>query len=414
MTGSDSEGPARRGPLARLTNAAAGAIDVNSLVESVDVESVAERIDVDAVVERVDVNALVDRIDVNALIGRLDIDAVVQQIDMDALLGRLDVNALLDRVDPDRLLDRVGIDRLLQRADVNAVLDRVDVNTLLDRVDVNTLLDRVDPDRLLDRVNPDRLLDRVDFEAVLDRVDVAKVVDRAGVSDIVGETTGQVAGSVLDAARRQVASLDEIVGRIAHRVVGKDPRTMPEGPDLLVAGLQADEKGRGVITGHYAGPVSRFAAFLLDVGVIFGVYTLVASAVTFFVTGILGVSVPHDTTATEIAVLAYLTWAFMYLLVGLVISGGSVGKGVVGLKVVSKEGKPLTGRQALIRVLAYPLSFLCFGLGLLGIAFGSRRRAWHDRIAGTCVVYDWGERAALLPAPRTQWLSDRAARPEPG
>jgi hypothetical protein len=49
-----------------------------------------------------------------------------------------------------------------------------------------------------------------------------------------------------------------------------------------------------------------------------------------------------------------------------------------------------------IRTLAFPLSFLLLGLGFTGILFQRDRRALHDMIAGTAVVYAWDARAARL------------------
>jgi uncharacterized RDD family membrane protein YckC len=49
-----------------------------------------------------------------------------------------------------------------------------------------------------------------------------------------------------------------------------------------------------------------------------------------------------------------------------------------------------------VRTLAFPLSFLLLGLGFLGILFGRDRRALHDVIAGTAVVYAWDAREARL------------------
>ena len=245
-------------------------------------------------------------------------------------------------------------------------------------------------------------------DKVVDRIDIPTIVQRANVSDIVGESTGRVAGSVLDAIRRQLVSLDEIVGRICYRIVRRDPGKTPVGPPALVGPVTQDAQGRGVIEGHYAGPVSRFVAFLIDVGVIFGVYTVSVSAISFFLVSILGFSVPSDAHVAGFGVVMLASWAFSYYLVGLVVTGGTVGKGLVGLRVVSRDGAPLTGRQAFIRVITYPISFIVFGLGLLGIAFGKQRRAWHDKFAGTCEVYEWGKRSdAALPAPLTQWLEKK-------
>jgi uncharacterized RDD family membrane protein YckC len=38
---------------------------------------------------------------------------------------------------------------------------------------------------------------------------------------------------------------------------------------------------------------------------------------------------------------------------------------------------------------------------------GRNRRALHDLIAGTAVVYDWGDRPAQMPAPLSSFIADR-------
>jgi hypothetical protein len=44
----------------------------------------------------------------------------------------------------------------------------------------------------------------------------------------------------------------------------------------------------------------------------------------------------------------------------------------------------------------FPVSFLLCGLGFLGIIVQRERRALHDLIAGTAVIYAWDARAARL------------------
>jgi uncharacterized RDD family membrane protein YckC len=69
---------------------------------------------------------------------------------------------------------------------------------------------------------------------------------------------------------------------------------------------------------------------------------------------------------------------------------------LLGVRVVSADGAAATVRQAVIRTLAFPLSFLLLGLGFLGILLQHDRRALHDLIAGTAVIYSWDARAARL------------------
>ena len=66
----------------------------------------------------------------------------------------------------------------------------------------------------------------------------------------------------------------------------------------------------------------------------------------------------------------------------------------------------MSGRQAVVRVLALPLSFLTLGIGFLLILFRRDGRALQDLIGGTSVVYAWDARAARL-----RFLARNAADP---
>ena len=67
-----------------------------------------------------------------------------------------------------------------------------------------------------------------------------------------------------------------------------------------------------------------------------------------------------------------------------------------GVRIVTDDGADASGRRAVVRTLAFPLSFLFLGQGFAGILLGDRRRALHDVIAGTAVIYSWDARAARL------------------
>jgi uncharacterized RDD family membrane protein YckC len=66
--------------------------------------------------------------------------------------------------------------------------------------------------------------------------------------------------------------------------------------------------------------------------------------------------------------------------------------------------------RALRRLVAIPLSLLPFGLGFFAILLSPERRGWHDRIAGTTVLYD--EEAKLSPWSQLD-RKPRAAPPSP-
>lgn len=66
-------------------------------------------------------------------------------------------------------------------------------------------------------------------------------------------------------------------------------------------------------------------------------------------------------------------------------AGQTIGKWVMGLRVVSDREAPIGYRRALIRSAGYLLSAF-FLLGFLWVLLNRERRAWHDLLAGTWVV----------------------------
>ncbi|UUW87261.1 RDD family protein [Pimelobacter simplex] len=274
------------------------------------------------------------------------------------------------------------------------VVDVVPIEEIIEQVDVDALLERVDVNRLLDRVDVDRLLDRVDVDRLLARVDLEELVQRAGIPDVVADTTGRLAGRTLDIARRQVVGLDTVVGGIVDRVLRRRAPA-PLGPPLLAS-------ERASATGRYAGPVGRAAAVAIDVGVVLASYSIGVGLTSFLLDALFNVSI--DGGSGTVATIALLTWAALYVVGSTAVTGRTVGKAIVGLKVVARSGRPLSAFAALVRALVLPLSLSLFGLGLVPAVLRRDHRALHDLIAGTAVVYDWGDRPAQMPGPLAAYL----------
>lgn len=72
------------------------------------------------------------------------------------------------------------------------------------------------------------------------------------------------------------------------------------------------------------------------------------------------------------------------------------GKMAVAAQVVdAKTGNTMSVGQSMLRYLGYFIAGLPFGLGLIWVAFDSRKQGWHDKIAGTVVV----KRSSASPEP---------------
>jgi uncharacterized RDD family membrane protein YckC len=150
------------------------------------------------------------------------------------------------------------------------------------------------------------------------------------------------------------------------------------------------------LAGHYAGPVSRGIAFVLDVILSTATYTLVVSG-GIWVTGLVSEgSFTRDDIPGWLWGLGLVTWYAIYFGYCWMASGKTPGKAIVGLRIVAGDGAPLAPGHALLRLLVYPISVLLWIVMLIAVTVGLRRRALHDHVADTAVIYDWDARAARL------------------
>ncbi|HEX3565340.1 MAG TPA: RDD family protein, partial [Acidimicrobiales bacterium] len=102
--------------------------------------------------------------------------------------------------------------------------------------------------------------------------------------------------------------------------------------------------------GNYAGAISRLAAFAADVGASWGLYTLgvaLLNAALKLLTG-------HSFTLSNHQLPAFIVltiWEFLYFTYQWAVSGKTFGMAILGLQVVTSQGAPISGRQAVLRTL---------------------------------------------------------------
>ena len=147
--------------------------------------------------------------------------------------------------------------------------------------------------------------------------------------------------------------------------------------------------------GHYAGSVSRFLAYAIDITVSSAVFALALAAISYVAKVVTG----HDVSwnkGNAVVAAVFVAWEFLYFGYSWAASGKTFGMAVLGIRVVMADGTTIEPRRGALRALVFPLSFLLCGLGFLGILVQRERRALHDLIAGTAVIYAWDARAARL------------------
>jgi uncharacterized RDD family membrane protein YckC len=149
------------------------------------------------------------------------------------------------------------------------------------------------------------------------------------------------------------------------------------------------------LRGQHAGFASRFIAFIVDCAVSIGVFLLTLAAASFAASVLTGSSI-HWSRENWWVVVAFFAWEFLYYAFYWTGSGKTPGMVLLGVEVVGQDGSSVGTRRGLLRTLAFPVSFILLGMGFLGILLGRDRRALHDVIADTAVVYCWDAREARL------------------
>lgn len=153
--------------------------------------------------------------------------------------------------------------------------------------------------------------------------------------------------------------------------------------------------------GNYAGFVTRLVAFIID-QIIVGAMIFLIGVVARYVYGMfnvnewLGIERLSTIIMAAIVVLLSISVVLIYFLGFWQLSGQTVGKWLMGVRIVRTSGERITGRRALIRYLGYWLSAILF-LGYLWVLVDDRRQGLHDKLGGTYVVYAWPEEEASRP-----------------
>ena len=139
------------------------------------------------------------------------------------------------------------------------------------------------------------------------------------------------------------------------------------------------------LQGHRAGFASRVVADLVDLGVawLLGLSALVAAGVVRYL--LVGPPLRLPVLPNWLGATAGAVIAVGYLSFSWAATGRSVGKQLVGLRVVDRGGRRLSLRRSFARALLYVL----FPAGLLWVLASRHNASVQDLVVGTAVVYDW-------------------------
>jgi len=283
---------------------------------------------------------------------------------------------------------------------VAGVIQNMDVDDVVERIDVQRIAERIDIEKAVLQLDVNKILDKVDVDRLLQKVDLIQVAERAQIAAIVSRSTRGVMSPLVDGVRAQIIFLDQILqghGWIRHdrlpyapSYAGKEDKIkMPTGAQNMTVAVQ--QRAAGIVT--------RGMAFVIDQLIIYGILL-----VTMFVVDVVEKESIGGNTAQEIKGSNVFTWVrfstwillqFIYFISALSATGRTIGKTIMGLKVVNSEDgtQVVQTRRIVIRTLALPLSIASVVGVLLGL-FRLDRREFHDIVSGTAEIYSWDARMA--------------------
>jgi uncharacterized RDD family membrane protein YckC len=166
--------------------------------------------------------------------------------------------------------------------------------------------------------------------------------------------------------------------------------------------METEQTAQETLYGRYAGFVTRLFAYMID--------ALIVTAILATTTAVAGFMLEYSNAGqlTEriviFSVLAFGVLFYLFYYVGLwLLIGQTPGKWIMGVRIVRTDGGRLKFGNAVRRLVGYWLSTFAF-LGYLWILADNRRQGWHDKLAGTMVIYTWPEVEPATP------IRDRAQR----
>ena len=253
---------------------------------------------------------------------------------------------------------------------------------------------------------------RVMTKATLNQIvtdSVTLLSDEPHVQVIVQEiVTSQSLGmteEVIEEVRERAVTLDIRLEKMVRKTLRRPPRESLPGPNFTLqigAGQREAERlaGKSSLAGQYAGFASRLMALAIDLLIIIVGFSVAGTLITAvrsifhigpFLAGIFGVA-PASTWDSALAGIVVSLLAAAYFIVSWSLTGESVGKAIMGIRVVGPNGDYPTLWQSIRRYIGYLLIALSLGIGFLWVLFDKRRQGWDDKLAGTFVVYDWQAR----------------------
>jgi uncharacterized RDD family membrane protein YckC len=241
--------------------------------------------------------------------------------------------------------------------------------------------------------------------AGLSKDEMARVVKQVLESDAAAEVWDEVLQSAeLQMLVERIASAPEIRAAIAAQGAGlltdigiKLTRVTEALDDLLERIARRHDAESET---NQVGLATRVVAAGIDIGLLVAVYSLISSVFASVISFAFG---GHLSLAGAIVLGTLGFFAAGGVLVAFwSLAGRTPGMHFLSIRLVHDGSHEISLRRAIHRALGLLVSLVPLGLGFFAILRDPSRRAWHDRMAGTEVVYDSVKRGAPYAGSRPE------------
>jgi len=288
----------------------------------------------------------------------------------------------------ERLAGATGVDKAIEDAAEEAIVralrspavERAIVRVIVEQNAVQSALEQALTSDEVAQTIVDALdsevADRV-WEEILAGPKAQMLVERiAEAPEVRAAIAQQGVGLVTDVGHRLTAiteRLDDATEKLIHRILRKP-------------GHEAETNQVGLVT--------RTVAAAIDIGLI--------SLALSIGSGLLASVIPAATGGSDgLSIWAAFGFGALGFLIGgslfatfWALVGQTPGMRLLSIHLDAEGTREIGLRRAMRRLFAIPLALLPAGLGFFAILMSPTRRGWHDRIAGTTVVYDEQAKAA--------------------
>jgi uncharacterized RDD family membrane protein YckC len=282
----------------------------------------------------------------------------------------------------ERLAGATGVDQAIEDAVEEAIV-RALRSPAVERAIMRVLVEQ----NAVGRAVEEALTSDQVAEAIVNALDT-EVADRVWEEILASPKAQMLVERIAEAPEVRAAIAQQGVGLITD--VGRRLTVLTEALDDA-----AERAVHGMLNrpGHEAetnqvGLVTRALAGVVDLALI--------SALLSIGSGLLASIVPAATGGSDgLSIWGVLTFGAIGFLIGSAIFvafwaliGQTPGMRFLSIHLDAGGSREIGLRRAIRRIVAIPFSLLPAGLGFLAILLSPERRGWHDRFAGTTVLYD--------------------------